>query len=337
MKWSIVILLILGLVAAASAALLMTALSVDSSASEAKPPEMIEVAMAKEAMPAAMVITNGLINKEMVSKDELPEGQLTMTSSLQVLGRVLRVPVVEGQILTESCFVKEGIGAELASQIPHGMRAVTVIITSKIMPDGILLYPGCVVDVLVSYKLSKRSDGGEAISQTMLTGIHVLAISGDSVVSRPVEEGATKKSSSGRGRLVTLLVNTYQAEALHLAVENGSLTMTLRNPLDKEPVHEEGSVLDVDSIGRKGETIEPTISSEKALPEQWFEGDNPRQEVPENGVPATEKPAAQPKSNNKSQNRKNSSLDVEVIRGPERKVLNVDVPDNKNDEITPKK
>ena len=335
MKWGIIILIILGLVAAGSAALLMGALSVDTSASEEKPQESIEIALAKMPMPAGTVITNELITEEMFSRDELPEGPLLSTQ--QIIGRVLRVPVVEGQVLTESCLVKEGIGAILASQIPHGMRAVTVIITSKIMPDGILLYPGCVVDVLVSYQLSNRNHEGEAISQTMLTGIIVLAISGDSVVSKPVEEGGAKKSSSGRGRLVTLLVNTYQAEALHLAVENGSLTMTLRNPLDKKPVHEEGSVLDRDSIGRKGETIQPTISNEQVLPEQWFDGENPLQEGSEDGVLGTKRPEPQPESTNKSQNRKKSSWDVDVIRGPERKVENFDAPENKTDKTTPKK
>jgi pilus assembly protein CpaB len=198
-----------------------------------KQTEKVEVAMVKSSLPAGTVITLELINKETVTKDELPEGELAMTSSLQVLGRVLRVPVVEGQVLTESCFVKEGIGAMLASHIPHGMRAVTVIITSKIMPDAILLYPGCVVDVLVSYKLLNRDNEGEAISQTMLVGIHVLAISGDSVVSRPEEEGANKRRSS-RGRLVTLLVTPRQAEALSLAIENGRISLSIRNPLDKK-------------------------------------------------------------------------------------------------------
>jgi len=196
--------------------------------------EGIEVAMVKSSLPAMTVITNELINKEMVSRDELPQGQLV--SPARVIGRVLAVPVVEGQVLTESCFVTEGIPALLASQIPHGMRAVTVNVTSRVMPDRILLYPGCVVDVLVSYKLSSHDFKGEAISQTMLRGIHVLAISGDSVVSNPEsqEEGGTKKRSTNRGTLVTLMVDPKQAEALQLAMENGNISLSLRNPLDRK-------------------------------------------------------------------------------------------------------
>ncbi len=56
MKWGIAILLILGLVAAASAALLMGTLKIGSSASDENQSESIEVAMAKLSMRAASVI-----------------------------------------------------------------------------------------------------------------------------------------------------------------------------------------------------------------------------------------------------------------------------------------
>ena len=334
MKWGVVILLILGVLAAGSAALLMGTWRLGPSAS-AQPVD-IEVGLAKVSLPAGTVITTEDIVMDMVSKDQLPEG--SFTSPLQILGNVLAMPVVEGQILTKSCFLKEGIGALLASQIPHGMRGVSVTITSRIMPDSILLYPGCVVDVLVCYQLPNRSDGAEALAQTMLVGIHVLAVSGDSVVSKPAEEGGAKRSSSGRGRLVTLLVNPNQAEALMLAVGSGELSMTLRNPLDKDPVDEEGSLLDRGSLGRKGETIQPTISSnEQVLLEQRSDGDNPLQEGSEDGVPGPIGSVHQPKSTNKSQNSKNSSIDVDVIRGPERKIENFDTPENKTDKTAPEK
>jgi pilus assembly protein CpaB len=193
----------------------------------------VEVAICKESLPTGTVITNKLIVKEVVSRNEVPEGPLPNT--LKIIGRVLAVPVVEGQVLTEACFVKEGIGEKLASQIPHGFRAVTVTVTSKIMTDRILLYPGCMVDVLVCYSLRNRDDGGETVSQTMLVGLHVLAISGDTVVSQTKEEGGAKKHTS-RATRVTLLVTPKQAQTLFLAADNGSLSMTLRNPLDKEPI-----------------------------------------------------------------------------------------------------
>jgi Flp pilus assembly protein CpaB len=244
------------------------------------------------------------------------------------------MPVVEGQILVKSCFVTEGIGALLASQIPHGMRAFTVSVSSKSMPDSILLYPGAVVDVLVYYKLSNSNSEGESLSQTMLIGMKVLAVSGDSVVSKPEEDGGAKKRSSG-GRLVTLLVNTKQAEALMLAAEGGSLTMSLRNPLDRELVDKEASVLDRNSIGRKGETIQPTISNEQILPGQWSDGDNPQDQAQSGVVYDPNIPVPQPESTNKSQNSENSSRDIEMIIGRVKTIENVDAPENKTDKTAP--
>ena len=202
-----------------------------------KQTETIEVAMAKVSLPAMTVVILRHINTEMVSRDELPEGKLV--SPAQIIGRVLSKKVVEGQILTESCFVTEGAGALLAAAIPPGMRAVTVSVSSKSMPDSIdsiLLYPGCIVDVLVAYRLSSRSSEGQVGSATMLRAIHVIAVAGESVVSNPdvEEESGTKKRNTSRGSLVTLLVDTKQAEALHLAVENGSISLSLRNPLDRK-------------------------------------------------------------------------------------------------------
>jgi pilus assembly protein CpaB len=209
----------------------------------------VELAICKESLPTGTVITNELIVKETILRSEAPGSPLPNT--LKIIGRTLAVPVVDGQVLTEACFVKEGIGAKIDSQIPHGYRAVTVTVTSKIMPDRILLYPGCVVDVLVCYSLRNRDGEGEAVSQTMLVGLHVLAISGDTVVSQTEEDGGAKKRSS-RGTRVTLLVTPNQAQTLFLAADNGSLSMTLRNPLDKEPINDGPSLLDRNSIGREG-------------------------------------------------------------------------------------
>ncbi|MFC1792087.1 Flp pilus assembly protein CpaB, partial [Planctomycetota bacterium] len=288
MKWGIIILLILGVVAAACAALLMGTLKIGSSASAENQSESIEVAMAKVSLPAMTVMTLSHINKETVSRDELPEGPLA--SPARIIGRVLSVPVVEGQVLTESCFVTEGTGALLAAALPHGMRAVTVSVSSKSMPDRILLYPGCVVDVLVAYRLSSRASEGQALSTTMLRGIQVLAVSGDSVITNPnaEEESGTKKRSSSRGSLVTLMVDPKQAEALQLAVENGNISLSLRNPLDRRLFELEGTVLSQGRLAHLGSMLTPTVPHEQNLSEeQPISGDNPQEQGISSNNPQT--------------------------------------------------
>ncbi len=244
-----------------------------------KQTETIEVARTRTSLPAMTVITHDHINDEMVSKGELPAGKLV--SPLQVVGRVLAVPVVEGQVLTESCFVAESADAQLVAQIPHGMRAVTVSVSSRTTPDRKLLYPGCVVDVLVDYRLSSGTAGRPL---TMLRGIQVIAVADESVVSNPnvEEEGGAKELSTNRGTQVTLLVTSRQAEALQLALENGRILLSIRNPLDRidrerNPLND--YMLGRSSIVHKDEMIQPTISNEQLLQEQLFDGDNPRWEV----------------------------------------------------------
>ena len=156
MKWGIIVLIILGVVAATCAALLVGTLRTGSSNSSGKNSSSeVEVAMAKISMPAMTVITLDHVVTEEVAKEDLPEGRLFSPS--QVIGKVLAMPVVKGQILTDSCFVSEGTGAHLAAALPYGMRAVSVNLSTKTIPDELLLYPGCVVDVLVTFKLSSKS------------------------------------------------------------------------------------------------------------------------------------------------------------------------------------
>jgi Flp pilus assembly protein CpaB len=291
--------------------------------------------MARKHINAGTVITLKDITTEIVPKGELPKGNIL--TPLQVIGRVLGLPVVEGQVLTENCLVPEGTGAILAANIPHGMRAFSVPITSKARPDHILIYPGCVVDVLVEYKLN-RSSKGEAVSTAMFRGLRVLAVSGDSVVKNPAEEEKNDKRSSRRGGLlVSLLVDPKQAEALQLAVENGSITMSLRNPLDKLTFALEGSVLNRSTILSSGSMVPSTVlpttlnGYEFLTGEQWFDPneqritpDNPTQD----SIFNTPKPVPYPTK---------SRWQVEIHRGRDKEVVEFDNPEDVSEETETKK
>jgi len=284
----------------------------------------------------------------MVSLEELPEGQLV--SPARIVGRVLSIPVVEGQILTESCFVSEGTGALLAAALPHGMRAVTVAVSSRAMPDRILLYPGCVVDVLVAYRLSSRTTEGQALSTTMLRGIQVLAVSGDSVVSNPEsqEEGGTKKRNTSRGTLVTLLVDPKQAEALQLAVENGSISLSLRNPLDRRVFELEGTILSQGRLAHLGSMLTPTVPHEQGISEdeslsddnpqeQTISSNNPQAPVTADSIFSENVPVQQPQTEDKYKIRRSPRWGVTVIRGQQTKIEEVGISPNATGETAPKK
>jgi len=347
MKWGIIVLLILGLAAAACAAVLMGAINVRSSGEDTKSAD-IEVAMARASLPAMTVMTLNHINTEMVSRDELPEGPLA--SPAGIIGRVLSMPVMEGQVLTESCFVTEGTGAMLAASLPHGMRAVTVAVSSRAMPDRILLYPGCVVDVLVAYRLSGRTSEGQALSTTMLRGMQVLAVSGESVISNPNDEekSGTRKRSTSRGTLVTLMVDTKQAEALQLAVENGTISLSVRNPLDKKMFELEGTVLSQGRLAHLGSMLTPTVPHEQDLiveqppdsdnpQEQTLSSNNPQDPAREGSIFGTKMPVQQPKKTEQYQIPKSPRWGVTVIRGQKTKIEEFETSENEADGTAPKK
>lgn len=263
MKWAVTILIILGLLAALSAAILVGTLRADSSAAAGRGSSAdVKVVLASKALPAMSVVSSSYVTEGTALRNELPQGYLT--STVQAVGKILAVPVVEGQVLTESCFVTEGTGAQLAAAIPPGMRAVSVMLSSRAVSGG-LLYPGCVVDVLASFKLpSQDRDRGQAISTTLLHGIQVLAVEDATVVSSKEDDDKKKgvfgQSRTGNGNVtVALMVDPRQAEALQLAKDYGSISLSMRNPLDRYPVDIDATVLSEGRLAKLGSVLTPSV------------------------------------------------------------------------------
>lgn len=258
MKWGIFLLLVLGVVAAACAAVLVGTVKLPFG-TRSNVPDMKEVVIASRDLPPMTTLTADCLEKKKVPGTELPAGKLV--SETESIGRILAVSVVKDQVLTESCFVWEGSGAQLAAKLEEGMRAFTVHL--RTVPDRVLLYPGCIVDVLFSAKLSSRDRRGQALSATILSGIQVLTVAGDSVVSSPTpgqaEPGESNRNSAGRGLAVTLLVTPKQAEALQLAAENGTISLTIRNPLDKNLGAMDATVLSEGQLADLGSAFTPEI------------------------------------------------------------------------------
>lgn len=339
MKFSIIILFVLGLIAAASAAVLMGVINIGTTASGNTSAN--EVAMVNVPLPAMTVIEQEHISTENVSKDELPKGILVNSTS--VIGRVLARPVYEGQILTESCFVPADSASQLLAMIPPGKRMVTVPVSSKSMPERAFLRPGCIVDVVAVYRLS----GQDSVSNTMLRGIQVLAVDGETVLSVINEkEEENKTSRSNRDSSVTLLVDTKQAEGLLLAVQNGIISLSVRNPLDKNNEFEtEGTKLDKDRLGQLGETMDPALLNKEnesdLLPEEPNQsgqaGTSNNQQQQGADTAETGTVVSQQQKNQTVKPRKKVTWSVEQMRGSKTDVKEFDATETESGKITPKK
>lgn len=238
MRLSIVGLLLFGVVAAVCAALLVASLR----ASARPPPNArhIEFLVAASDLPRSKILDPNSISAKTVPITEAPEG--CMTNTVQVIGKVLAVPMLEGQPFTESCFASETSGYRVASVLPNGMRAVTLSLSDYAGLHG-LLYAGCTVDVMTSFKVGRQFVGGtEAMASPLLRGVQVLAVEGETLVS-----GRTSRDGRTGGRmkkvLVTLMVDVEQAAALQLAMQYGNLSLALRNPMDNMPVPQTQALL----------------------------------------------------------------------------------------------
>jgi pilus assembly protein CpaB len=136
-------------------------------------------------------------------KDSVPPGSFTLKE--EVVDKVTTQPIVAGEILMKVRFVEQGEGSTLAALVDKNMRAVTVRVDDVIGVAGFLL-PGNRVDVVAA-----RREGRRAITDTILLIV----------------------------RAVTLQVTPEQAEILVRGREEGSIQLTLRNPLEDEEIIEE--------------------------------------------------------------------------------------------------
>ncbi len=155
---------------------------------------------------------------------ELPEGLAPdgfFATIEDVLGKVSTTKILRGEILVTERFRSHTTGSTLAALVSQNMRAVTVRVDDVVGVAGFLL-PGNTVDVLASRKRGRD----RAITETILKNIKVLAV--DQTASSETNEPVIV-------RAVTLEMEPKQAEVLFQARTEGSIQLTLRNPLEAEP------------------------------------------------------------------------------------------------------
>jgi len=149
-----------------------------------------------------------------------PEGAFRDQES--VIGTVATSDVLRGEILMQNRFALHETGSTLAALVGKDMRAVTVRVDDVIGVAGFLL-PGNRVDVLAS-RLDNQSR--RATTETILENLKVLAVD---------QTASTDENDPVIVRAVTLEMSPAQSESLIKAKEEGTIQLTLRNPLEQPP------------------------------------------------------------------------------------------------------
>jgi pilus assembly protein CpaB len=152
-----------------------------------------------------------------------PENAIRKADDVE--GMVAKADVIRGEILMQNRFARHEEGSTLAALVQEDMRAVTVRVDDVVGVAGFLL-PGNRVDVLAS-RLDQKTR--RASTETILKNLKVLAVD---------QSASTDSNDPVIVRAVTLEMTPSQSEELVKAQEEGSIQLTLRNPLAQEPVVE---------------------------------------------------------------------------------------------------
>ena len=208
---------------------------------EAKAPETRPVVVANGDLTFGTMLKEEHLKVAEFPKSSVPAGSYASIDS--VLHQTTKVFVVAGEPILASKL--SAIGGGLSVRVPEDMRAMSVKVNEVTGVGGFVL-PGDRVDVLVTVD----NVGGvlNAVTKTILQDAEVLA-SGTKT--------ETKNNQNVTVQTVTVLVDPDGAEKLALAVDQGSVHLALRNPVDRSVVV--ASSKDVRTVLGLGSTEKKTV------------------------------------------------------------------------------
>jgi len=149
----------------------------------------------------------------------IQEGELTVDD---FKGAVVRTDLRAGQPFAESYVVYPGDRGFLAAVLEPGDRAVSVPVNATSGIAG-FVFPGDRVDVLLTMKMQTQGSGEDQtryLSETILKAIRVLAID---------QASQNAEGKAELAKTATLEVTPKQAEAVAIALQMGSLSLSLNS------------------------------------------------------------------------------------------------------------
>jgi len=214
----------------------------------------------------------------------VPQGAFTELKDLQ--DRVVRISVQRGEAVLSSKLAPIGTQGGLSAVISEGKRAMTVRVNDVVGVAGFAL-PGNYVDVMVNALQERdgRFEENRQISKTVLEHVLVLAVA---------QESSRDDTKPKVVNAVTLELSIDDAEKLDLARNVGTLSLVLRNQIDKEPVITTG-ITKKQLFGERVATVSATpLSSKrnsKLVPIVSKESNAPLEDVAPARVIAVDAPA----------------------------------------------
>ena len=171
----------------------------------------------------------------------------------EVVGRAAAVPIVVGDVLSDTKLSGKDAGRGVAALVPPGMRAYTIQTSKTASNVAGFVLPGNRVDVLLSLRGNSLDDTGRGSCTTLLQGVEILAV--DQRLDAPAENKVDPKDLQS----VTLLVTPKQAAMLDLGQSLGQLNLSLRNLDDRAEVDADPVTLAELRLKATSKSLLPTI------------------------------------------------------------------------------
>lgn len=188
------------------------------------------VASNKVVVAAVDIELGSRVNAQMLTTVDWPSGSLppgSFTDVQALQDRVVKVGVLRGEALMEGKLAPAGTQGGLSAVIAAGKRAMTVRVNEVVGVAGFAL-PGNYVDVVVNAQQDKaKGEDSVQISKTVLEHVLVLAVA---------QEAGRDDTKPKVVSAVTLELSLEDSEKLDLARSVGTLSLVLRNQIDKEKV-----------------------------------------------------------------------------------------------------
>ncbi len=183
--------------------------------------DMVDVLVAISEISPGAPLNETNVQFKPWAKELVPVGAVTKAEEYKE--RAVRARVLPGEVIMKARLGEPGeYGA--STEIPDGMRVVTVQVNLTMTHSGLLL-PGDRVDVLVTYKARGQDRMPITKTKTVLEYIKVFAT--DSLRDSQHSETQEVKSKN-----ISLLVTPQQAGLLKLAEDKGNLHLVLRSQHD---------------------------------------------------------------------------------------------------------
>lgn len=194
----------------------------------AAPDTMVSVVAAAVEIPFGVKLEESQVKVIAWPGNSAPQG--AYSSIEQVIGRITMNKFYPDEIITEKRISEHG--STLSALIAKEYRAISVRVDDVVGVSGFIL-PGNKVDILAT-KTDRTTN--QASTRTLLQNIKVLAVD---------QEASPEKEKPAIVRAVTLELKPEQAEIIVQAMQEGTIQLTLRNPLDNDVADTTDKVVEV--------------------------------------------------------------------------------------------